>query len=694
MDPNTYEGPGSSGTQHAFVNVAAGGPGQADNTGATGCAAVLNAAWPAVAASGQGSWMPAGTYSVDSGVTIPSNFSLLATPKTTIQSSVATTAWVFQNFGVLLNTGSLAATPAVGANPQTFSVTMGTAPVIGNFLRIVQSGINPGAASYKITNVAGAGPYTVTVDRPNVWGFVGGAIVYLLSSVLQNTDLDFNGAVTTGLFGSPTGGEIIEVTTAVQFRVRGLFFSYNGVMTPNASIVGFDVGCRECLLEDFNFYMPGNQLNGIFGWYAQSTERCLIQRGYVNGAQVGGELFDCYATDVVDFWCDDVGSGLSIGQFSAGSFGSNQCNVRGGGCVNAGTIGLSVFASQNISVIGWASSYCGTNGIEVNGVSNNCSFTGCTSTNNSAAGIYITGGTLNTLVVQGGFQNNNQGAAVEAGCTATFIGCDFSNNVTGIAVLGTVTRLYGCSANTTTNAAIVQTAGGLLEVEGFEATSNTANPSPIISVSGGTSSTLKSLTLTQNGTGYGISWANSGQLLVDSAFIALGNAGGGRGMNLAGGTSTNRNVHVTGGVGLGIFVNGGTHRFNGCTAAASIGLEVFAGTAIVDPDCDFSASTTPIQVQAGATLILLQQDGITIANATAALTIAQLQNSTIESSGNAAGAVTITASLLVSGMQWTCRNNNTSSSTTSFFGITVAVGKTAIIRINLAGAGERVTADT
>jgi len=90
----------------------------------------------------------------------------------------------------------------------------------------------------------------------------------------------------------------------------------------------------------------------------------------------------------------------------------------------------------------------------------------------------------------------------------------------------------------------------------------------------------------------------------------------------------------------------------------------------------------------------LQQDGITIANATAALTIAQLQNSTIESSGNAAGAVTITASLLVSGMQWTCRNNNTSSSTTSFFGITVAVGKTAIIRINLAGAGERVTADT
>ena len=45
-------------------------------------------------------------------------------------------------------------------------------------------------------------------------------------------------------------------------------------------------------------------------------------------------------------------------------------------------------------------------------------------------------------------------------------------------------------------------------------------------------------------------------------------------------------------------------------------------------------------------------------------------------------------------MAWDCRNNNTGSSTTTFFGITVAVGKSAVIRINAAGSGERVTADT
>ena len=45
-------------------------------------------------------------------------------------------------------------------------------------------------------------------------------------------------------------------------------------------------------------------------------------------------------------------------------------------------------------------------------------------------------------------------------------------------------------------------------------------------------------------------------------------------------------------------------------------------------------------------------------------------------------------------MAWDCRNNNTGSSTTTFFGVTVAVGKSARVKINGAGAGERVTADT
>jgi len=90
----------------------------------------------------------------------------------------------------------------------------------------------------------------------------------------------------------------------------------------------------------------------------------------------------------------------------------------------------------------------------------------------------------------------------------------------------------------------------------------------------------------------------------------------------------------------------------------------------------------------------LQVAGVTAANATAALTLPQLLNQNVESSGNSSGTVTLTAVTYIPGMQWTFRNNNTSTSTTTFMGITVAVGKSAIIRINSAGAGERVTADT
>ena len=88
-----------------------------------------------------------------------------------------------------------------------------------------------------------------------------------------------------------------------------------------------------------------------------------------------------------------------------------------------------------------------------------------------------------------------------------------------------------------------------------------------------------------------------------------------------------------------------------------------------------------------------QAVGVLAANATAAYTVAQLSVTNIESSGNASGAVTITAASYVPGMTWVCRNNNTGTSATTFFGITVTPGYSAIIRINSAGAGERVTPD-
>lgn len=118
-----------------------------------------------------------------------------------------------------------------------------------------------------------------------------------------------------------------------------------------------------------------------------------------------------------------------------------------------------------------------------------------------------------------------------------------------------------------------------------------------------------------------------------------------------------------------------------------------SGTIYIDRKCDFSQVATPIAIAAGFTIVV-EQSGIVAVNTTTAMTFSQLQNAEIESSGNASGTVTITASVAIPGMEWTCRNNNTGTSATSFFGITVAIGKSARIRINSAGAGERVTADT
>lgn len=113
-----------------------------------------------------------------------------------------------------------------------------------------------------------------------------------------------------------------------------------------------------------------------------------------------------------------------------------------------------------------------------------------------------------------------------------------------------------------------------------------------------------------------------------------------------------------------------------------------SGTVYIDRQCDFSQAATPVQPAAGVTLVV-EQSGLLTLSGSAALTFSQLQNSAIECS---AGGSTVTASIAIPGMEWTCKNSGLSAST--FFGISIANGKNAKVRINSSGAGERVTADT
>ena len=76
-DPNVYQGPGSGGTHHSYVNVVALG---VDNSGVADAGAQFNAISGALAKSGQTAWFPAGTYNFITAVTYVFGLNPLISP--------------------------------------------------------------------------------------------------------------------------------------------------------------------------------------------------------------------------------------------------------------------------------------------------------------------------------------------------------------------------------------------------------------------------------------------------------------------------------------------------------------------------------------------------------------------------------------------------------------------------------------
>jgi len=639
-----------------------------------------------------------GIGSVQAYGTAPPTITITGKPDQTVAcvlvqalTSGALTAWTGQYSidGVTWTNFTSAATVAVGGTgltlniaagsastnnkwaaqgPRSFSITFGDSlpPTVGNAISVEHG------TSQAVYDIVATFANTVVVDRRIVWAFVATNTVRELATYPH--DITIRGR---GMKFSGTGGQYIEIAGGNRVTIEDVnIIPDDGVITE--SPIGFDVSTRNAELNRFTIDMPGGNADGD-GVYFQSTERTVVRSGLVKNVAHSYAIYDSYQSGIEDCWSyGTTRGGIRITKNNGTTLGSIEPFVRRGGTLN--TVGTAILITDALSA--------DIDSHSINGCDN------AIDVGNGAVGTRIrdlprvtnVGGTA--VHIHGNASDTRVSSVTFSACAAAFL---VDESATG-------TRLKDVTISGCTGQHIVVQCD--LDLQNYLGD---------IGASDGAAGLLKNA-----GSGKIVTVTGARVTSEAAGAVVFQFSGAGGGINRV----TNAVVTMTTGVNqTGFYCTTETTYLSYCKAtgpASAFGVYVRSGvTVYLGPGCDFSGCGTPIYVEsggilivttadligtitavAGSTIYLQQLPGVATQNATGALTQTQMQMTEVESSGNASGTVTITASNAIPGLQWTFRNNNTGTSTTTFMGITVAAGKTAIIRINSVGVGERVTADT
>lgn len=325
-DPNVYWGGGKGGTQIPLVNVAAAF--NVDNTGATNAAPNLTTALAKLAASGQcGAFAPAGTYRLDTVVTVPANTTLRGAGigKTVFRSTIAAGPSLNCAF---LGTDAYGAAGTFAANvtlyTDTFQSTL-TIPLFSWIECVAASASVLHVAIYQVVAVTGAGPtFTYTVDRAILRPFLLGDTIDLITTVLKDVDLgDFT---MTG-----TGTRAIDLIGAVRSCVHDIVIdgSSGSYFGEGAS---FDTGGYDNEFRNVRVIGGGNG-NTEHGLLHESAERgriisCRTDQCWGNGQTI----WDGYQCEILNPTATLCGSGVYVGGDSALTVGSSDSRIVAGAC--------------------------------------------------------------------------------------------------------------------------------------------------------------------------------------------------------------------------------------------------------------------------------------------------------------------------------------------------------------------------
>jgi hypothetical protein len=214
---------------------------------------------------------------------------------------------------------------------------------------------------YSVVAHSGAGPYTITVDRPIREPFVTNDMVLTVSSVPTDILLEGNGATITG-----TGDRYIELPGAHRCLVTGWRMDASGgELGAAGAYASFDIGARQSTFRDC-VVDGGSGMSSGSGILLESAEDCTIENCHAidvgtnaAGSSIGFGLWDCWGCSVVNSHAAGCYYGVYMGSDGA-YYGCVDCSVQGGTFVGCNT-GVNL-SGVRPTAIGAEASYCTTYG--------------------------------------------------------------------------------------------------------------------------------------------------------------------------------------------------------------------------------------------------------------------------------------------------------------------------------------------
>jgi hypothetical protein len=613
--------------------------------------------------------------------------------------------------------------------PTLFQVGVGGPS--GNKLLISSTSvvIGAGTANTVLGLTTGTPTYvSILLDRPIVWQNAIGDVINWAVTYPKNINLNFSGANVSGYANQPF--EFAQSQNVVIDSLNYELFNNQIPFPGGTATIGFDVACRQCTLSNSTIIFPQDPLfTGSNGLYCQSNEGTLVWNTTIRNAQVQGYTFlDCYACAGIFTNTSNCAWGFAAQSLDDTTFGSLDCVFIGNN--DAGSdIGEWIWGSKRIKSLGCSTTKNATYGLLVD---RNCDATTFTnqSHTNCDTGVYIDPTATSSSFVQlntddchigitiGGnaviSQWRHHSTHAESTAKCAFISGVGPNvlrdinliNTTGgngidIQSTGTVTidggqikiGINGYCLQVETNASVrisnIVFTGGL----GISCSAGSVNIGPGCDFSAATTPIVTSgsgkITFEQSGGILTFSGNNRFLLLNECYNTAIEVA--------SGTTATIMGIPGIPGLQFTVFNGNSAGITLVSTAGSDPGVTIDAGkTAIIRVNSTNNCVrvTTPI-VTSGT----FEQSGgiLTFSGNNRFLLLNECYNTAIEvASGTTATIMGIPG---IPGLQFTVFNGNSAgitlvSTAGSDPGVTIAAGKTAIIRVNSTNNCVRVTADT
>lgn len=595
-------------------------------------------------------WIPSGTYKIANTVVLPNGgLNIRCAPGVSFIAAIAGNQPA--NCVFLAQASATLGSTTLASNTVLYSRTCSVAALnvgggtIAVGMWVVLNNAPLGtvyrAMAYKVLAISGGGPYTLTLDRPIKYQFSTSDVVSLVATIPQNIHFYGNGCTMSG----PTW-RYFEWATARDCSIEDVNITSTNGSASNVAM-SYDVAGYRSWYRRIRVDGGGVTQWGLMheSHEAGGYDACDVQNTNQSGTGVGIQLWDCVETEVMP--------NCSASHCNVGLVLTSQDTLLMRGC-NWCKVGGNYDCNVNYGIqLSLGTSWTQASKFTANG---------------NTTGVYVDGtGTLmqgNSFTLGACQDNITYGLYCVAGAKRTQIDIDCSNNGTYGIFCSDDSNIIGARSYSTrvpvgafqTSCTPVAVNGGVVTLKNFELIDTQASTNLVVLCGGGSLYMDGGSILIGSGN-YGIVAQGTGKVFVDHT--RLGPVG---------------------------------------SQSGETGIKPNASTAtiVLSESVDATACATPLATGNSGVLEHTQTGAVTkvTSSGTTTLNHVQAAASSIEASGISSGSATITAALLIPGMVWECKNNNTGSSTTTFFGITVAIGKAATIRINSAGAGERVGPDT